>query len=100
MAASVWMKFSKVAMPRWVRPVALTMPMDTVWPTPSGLPMASTTSPTLTGCGPFSSICGRSSRAICSNARSVSGSVPTTRAGASRPSRRATRISSASRITW
>src|SRR6185295_2651794 len=27
------------------RPVALTMPIVTVWPTPSGLPIASTTSP-------------------------------------------------------
>ena len=33
-------------MPRLPRPVALTMPMVTVWPTPKGLPMASTTSPT------------------------------------------------------
>ena len=46
MAASVWMKFSKVLMPRWVRPSAETMPEVTVWPTPKGLPMASTTSPT------------------------------------------------------
>src|SRR6185312_10510661 len=47
MAASVWMKFSKVLMPRPVRPSAETMPPVTVWPTPKGLPMASTTSPTL-----------------------------------------------------
>jgi hypothetical protein len=46
MAASVWMKFSKVLMPSWLRPSALTMPLVTVWPTPKGLPMASTRSPT------------------------------------------------------
>ena len=46
MAASVWMKFSKVATPSWPRPVALTMPWVTVCDRPSGLPMASTTSPT------------------------------------------------------
>ena len=31
MAASVWMKFSKVLMPSWLRPSALTMPEVTVW---------------------------------------------------------------------
>ena len=41
-AASVWMKFSKVLMPSWLRPSALTMPQVTVWPTPNGLPIAST----------------------------------------------------------
>src|SRR6478735_1553071 len=40
------MKFSNVLMPRWLRPSALTMPMVTVCPTPNGLPIASTTSPT------------------------------------------------------
>ena len=35
-----------VDMPSWLRPSALTMPEVTVWPTPNGLPMASTTSPT------------------------------------------------------
>src|SRR5690606_2183101 len=33
-------------MPTWVRATAETMPMVTVWPTPNGLPMASTRSPT------------------------------------------------------
>jgi len=47
MAASVWMKFSNVLMPSPVRPSALTMPLVTVWPTPNGLPIASTTSPIL-----------------------------------------------------
>ena len=46
MAASVWMKFSKVATPSCARPVALTMPWVTVCDSPSGLPIASTTSPT------------------------------------------------------
>ena len=30
-AASVWMKSSKAVMPSWPRPVALTMPIVTVW---------------------------------------------------------------------
>ncbi len=33
-------------MPTWVRASADTMPLVTVWPTPNGLPMASTRSPT------------------------------------------------------
>jgi len=45
-AASVWMKFSNVLIPKCVRPSALTMPAVTVWPTPKGLPIASTQSPT------------------------------------------------------
>ena len=45
--ASVCRKSSKLPSPRPVaRPLALTMPIVTVWPTPSGLPTASTTSPT------------------------------------------------------
>ena len=36
-AASVWMKFSKVLIPSRLRPVALTMPSVTVWPTPKGV---------------------------------------------------------------
>ena len=47
MGASVWRKSSKLPSPGPVaRPLALTMPMVTVWPRPSGLPKASTTSPT------------------------------------------------------
>ena len=46
MAASVWMKFSKVLMPKRLRPNADTMPLVTVWPTPNGLPIASRRSPT------------------------------------------------------
>ena len=40
------------------RPLALTMPIVTVWPTPSGLPTASTTSPTRTASeSPSASVC-------------------------------------------
>jgi hypothetical protein len=46
MAASVWMKSSKVAMPSCSRLVALTMPCVTVCDSPIGSPIASTTSPT------------------------------------------------------
>ena len=46
MAASVWMKKPRSEMPIWVRATAETMPLVTVWPTPNGLPMASTRSPT------------------------------------------------------
>ena len=46
MAASVWMKKLKSVMPTLVRARAETMPLVTVWPTPKGLPMASTRSPT------------------------------------------------------
>ena len=46
MAASVWMKKPRSVMPTWVRATAETMPLVTVWPTPKGLPMASTRSPT------------------------------------------------------
>ena len=42
MAASVWMKSWKSTGPSTVRFLALTIPMVTVWPSPSGLPIAST----------------------------------------------------------
>ncbi len=45
--ASVWMKSSRGAIPSCCRLVALTMPCVTVCDRPMGLPMASTTSPTL-----------------------------------------------------
>ena len=49
MAASVCRKSSKLPSLNPVRrPLALMMPEVTVWPTPSGLPTASTTSPTRT----------------------------------------------------
>ncbi|CFU10695.1 Uncharacterised protein [Bordetella pertussis] len=77
------------------------MPCVVVWPTPKGLPMASTTSPTrgarlsakvATGSSP-------SLPASLSTARSVSGSAPTTLAAAWRPSARATSMASAASTT-
>ena len=46
MAASVWMKEPESEMPVSVRFRAEMMPLVTVWPTPKGLPMARTRSPT------------------------------------------------------
>ena len=46
MAASVWMKEPLSEMLVSVRFRAEMMPLVTVWPTPNGLPMASTRSPT------------------------------------------------------
>ena len=100
MAASVWMKFSKVLMPSWLRPSALTMPLVTVWPTPKGLPIASTWSPTCKASEFPMTITGSLSRPIFSTARSVSGSVPITLATVRRLSLRMTSISSAPSITW
>ena len=100
MAASVWMKFSKVLMPSWLRPSALTIPEVTVWPTPNGLPIASTTSPTWSASVSPKVIAGSRSRLIFSTATSVSGSAPTTLARALRPSASSTSISSAPSITW
>ena len=53
------------------RPLALTMPIVTVWPTPSGLPTASTTSPTRTASeSPSDSVC-RLAPSIFRTARSL-----------------------------
>ena len=98
-AASVWMKFSKVLMPRPVRPSALMMPMVTVWPTPNGLPIASTTSPTLSASEEPKVMAGRFSAFTRSTARSVSGSLPTTLASSLLPSASTTSISSAASTT-
>ncbi len=46
MAASVWMNTCASERVTRVRPSAEMMPLVTVWPTPKGLPMASTMSPT------------------------------------------------------
>ena len=99
-AASVWMKFSKVLMPSWLRPSALTMPLVTVWPTPNGLPIASTLSPTSSWSELPSTITGSLSSVIFSTARSVSGSVPITLAWVRRLSLSITSISSAPSTTW
>ncbi|MNT39669.1 hypothetical protein D3C72_1759370 [compost metagenome] len=100
MAASVWMKFSNWLMPSWLRPSAETMPLVTVWPTPKGLPMASTWSPTSSSSELPSTITGSLSSSILSTARSVSGSVPITLPRAWRLSFRVTSISSAPSTTW
>ncbi|MNT30923.1 hypothetical protein D3C72_1667400 [compost metagenome] len=100
MAASVWMKFSKVLMPSSLLPSALMMPLVTVWPTPKGLPMASTWSPTSTDSELPSTITGSLSSVILRMARSVSGSVPITWALDLRPSVRVTSMSSAASTTW
>jgi hypothetical protein len=99
-AASVWMKFSKVLMPSWLRPSALTMPEVTVWPTPKGLPTASTWSPTCSASELPSVSTGSRSSAILRMARSVSGSVPISLPRARRLSFRTTSISSAPSTTW
>ena len=87
-------------MPSWLRPSALMMPPVTVWPTPKGLPMASTWSPTCRVSELPSTTTGSRSRSICSRAKSVSGSVPMILARACRPSLRTTSISSALSTTW
>ena len=100
MAASVWMKFSKVLMPKPVRPSADTMPPVTVCPTPNGLPIASTTSPTCSASDEPKLIAASASAFTRSTARSVSGSFPTTLASSLLPSASATSISLAASTTW
>ena len=100
MAASVWMKFSKVLMPSWLRPSADTMPLVTVCPTPKGFPMANTMSPTWTCSELFITITGSLSKLTLSTAKSVSGSVPMILACVWRPSLSITKISSAASTTW
>ena len=100
MAASVWMKFSNVLMPNWLRPSAETMPLVTVWPTPNGLPMASTWSPTCSASELPSVMAGSLSSVIFSTARSLSGSVPITLAVVRRASGSTTSMASAPSTTW
>ena len=72
-----------------------------VCPTPNGLPIASTTSPTRRPRSGASVAAGRLRRvASFSTARSVSGSAPTTLAVSLRPSASATSIASAACTTW
>ena len=100
-AASVWMKKLKSLMPTWVRARAETMPLVTVWPTPKGLPMASTRSPTSAVFESRSSTAGRTSPSASTlrMARSVSSSSSTSVAENSRRSERTTVISVAPAIT-
>ncbi|MCY1466638.1 hypothetical protein D9M71_850040 [compost metagenome] len=76
------------------------MPMVTVWPTPNGLPMASATSPMRMLSERPTVIAGKFFKSIFRTARSVSGSLPITRARVSRPSLSATTIWSAPLVTW
>ena len=79
MGASVCRKSSKLPSPRPVaRPLALTMPMVTVWPRPRGLPKASTTSPTRMASESPKGSTGRPLASILSTARSLAASRPTT----------------------
>ena len=102
--ASVWMKFSYplTSSSRWrfLRPRAETMPIVTVWPTLSGLPMANTTSPTRSLSLSASVTVGRFWASILMMATSVFGSVPMTLALNSRSSGSATFSSSAPSTTW
>ena len=98
-AASVWIKFSKVLMPSPVRPSAETMPLVTLWLKPNGLPIASTTSPTRRLSEEAKAMAGRLSRSTRSTARSVSGSLPTSFASNFLPSANVTSISSAPSTT-
>ena len=102
MAASVWMKDPESEMPVSVRFSAEMMPLVTVWPTPNGLPIASTRSPTC--CCSLSSI-GRVGRrsptfSSLSTAMSERASASTTVAGNSRRSFSTTLIAWAPSMTW
>ena len=68
------------------------MPIVTVWPTPNGLPMASTTSPTAMSSWLAKPMAGNPSRSTFSTARSVSGSLPIRRAFSRSPLARITSI--------
>ncbi len=98
-AASVWMKFSKVATPSCLRSMALTMPWVTVCCSPKGLPIASTSSPTCSRSERPRLITGSLVSSTDSSARSVSGSRPTTFATALRPSASCTLMEVALAIT-
>ena len=102
MAASVWMKKRKSAMPTVVRATAETIPLVTVCPTPNGLPIASTRSPTSRSSESRSSSDGSRSApgSMRSTARSVRSSARSTVASNSRRSASTTVISSAPRMTW
>ena len=85
-AASICTKCCHALPPATRRRVALTIPWVTVWPTPNGLPMASTTSPTRSGGALPSGIAGSEPASMRSTARSVSGSVPIRRPTCREPS--------------
>ena len=100
MAASVWMKSSKGPAPI-SRPRAEMMPEVTLPPRPKGLPAASTQEPTRARVEePQGTLASWRPASIRSRARSVSSSVPTTRAGCSDPSCRETTTRLALPTTW
>ena len=102
MAASVWMKEPLSEMPVSVRFRAEMMPLVTVWPTPNGLPMARTRSPTC--CCSRSSMASTGSRSLTfsslSTAMSLRSSARMTVAGNSRRSFSTTLICWAPWMTW
>jgi len=98
--ASVWMKSSKSATPTSARPTALTMPNVTVRLNPSGLPMASTKSPTAKWLEFPHVAVGRFDAWIFTTATSVFGSVATTFPLNWRRSAKITSTSTASATTW
>ncbi len=79
-ATSLWMMASirRPSCARRVRPRALTTPALTVKEKPSGLPMATTSWPTRNVALRPSSAAGRWVASMCTTARSVAGSSPTT----------------------
>ena len=99
--ASVWMKFSYVAIPTSARPVALTTPTVTVLSSPKGLPIAIAHSPTRS-VSEFPSVA-TATGASGSNwitARSVVTSAPMMRPEYSRFDARRSSTPSAPRTTW
>ena len=101
-AASVWMKKPKSLMPVRVRARPETMPLVTVWPTPNGLPIASTRSPTSRSSESRNGSVGSVAPLVSmrSSARSICSSWAISLAANSRPSLSTTRISSAPSMTW
>jgi hypothetical protein len=77
-AASVWMRLSSWLLSVWIsRPVAETMPLVTVFENvPSGLPIATTSSPTLSASESPIVAAVRPVASIFTMARSVSVSIP------------------------
>ena len=93
---------SRPSLPRSDRPSADTTPADTVDAKPSGLPMATTSCPGRSGALISSAGAGAASAtgSAWSSARSVAGSLPTTRAAVASPAGARTRTSRAPSMTW
>ena len=100
-AASVWMKSNPGAATVKGAPLRLTIPNDTLWSSPNGLPSASTNSPTRSR---FESPSGSAVRpvapSIFRSARSTRLSRPTTLPWKRLPSARRTWMALAPSITW